>query len=57
LLGENSSLTPHVVSFPSYPGVISSTDDYYVINKKFVVMETTLEILNDQVYGKVLSAD
>ena len=47
MLGENSVLTPHVVSFPSYPGVISSTDDYYVINKKFVVMETTLEILNE----------
>jgi hypothetical protein len=56
-LGENSALPGHTVSFPSYPGVISSTDDYYVINKKLVVMETTLEILNENVYDKILKAD
>jgi len=56
-LGDNPILKRHTISFPSYPGVISSTDDYYIINKKFVVMETTLEILNEQVYNKILDAD
>lgn len=58
LLGPgNVILGPHVLNFPSYPGVISSTDDYYIINQKMVVMETTLEILNEDVYDQVLPAD
>jgi len=32
-LGKNSVMPPHLVSFSSYAGVISSTDDYYLINK------------------------
>jgi len=56
-LGSESVLRPHTLEFPSYPGIISSTDDYYIINTKFVVMETTLEILDERVQSKILTAD
>jgi len=38
------------VMFSSYPGTLTSTDDFYVINQKFVVLETTLEMLNKGIY-------
>jgi hypothetical protein len=45
------------MTFSSYPGCLSSTDDFYLVNKRFTVMETTIDILNDQVYTKVMKAD
>eukprot|EP00742_Colponemidia_sp_Colp-10_P002718 GILJ01002907.1.p1 GENE.GILJ01002907.1~~GILJ01002907.1.p1 ORF type:complete len:590 (-),score=110.81 GILJ01002907.1:216-1985(-) len=39
--------------FSSYPGCISSTDDWYVMSSKIVVLETTLEILDESVYQLV----
>jgi len=53
-MGENSIIPSNQVTYSSYAGVISSTDDYYLVNKKLVVMETTLEILNERLYSKVL---
>ena len=34
------------MAMSSYPGVISSTDDYYVMDSGLVVVDTSLEILN-----------
>ncbi len=34
-----------VVTFSSYPGCISSQDDFYNINSNLLVMETSLEVL------------
>lgn len=42
-------------SFSSYPGFISSTDDFYQMDSGLVVIETTLNILNDQLYTHVSS--
>lgn len=48
----------HQMTFSSYPGCISSTDDWYNNKSKegqLVVTETTLEVLNDQLYNYLIS--
>jgi hypothetical protein len=39
--------------FSSYPGCISSTDDYYVTNNKLMVTETTLDIIDMSLYDSI----
>ena len=45
-----------VVVFSSYPGSLSSVDDFYYLDSKLVVMETTNSNLNDSLYD-LLSPD
>jgi len=42
-----------VIGFSSYPGCISSTDDFYELDSGLVVMDTSLEILNTDMYNRV----
>jgi len=42
--------------FSSYPGCISSADDYYLSNHKLWISETTLQILDRSIYQAALSA-
>jgi len=42
-----------VIGFSSYPGCISSTDDFYTLDSGLVVMDTSLEILNMDLYNRV----
>lgn len=42
-----------VMGFSSYPGCISSTDDFYELDSGLVVMDTSLEILNSDMYNRV----
>jgi hypothetical protein len=44
-------------TFSSYPGCLSSTDDYYITNNKLMVTETTLEIVDINLYNYVKKAD
>lgn len=37
----------------SYPGMISSADDFYVMDSGLVVADTSLQILNPALYDKV----
>jgi hypothetical protein len=48
---EQSELT-----FSSYPGCLSSTDDFFLSNHKLLVMETTLEVIDIKLYKNVKSA-
>merc|ERR1719440_482048 len=41
------------IAFSSYPGLISSTDDYYVMSSGLGVMDTSIEILNPFIWDKV----
>ena len=38
------------IMFSSYPGTLTSTDDFYMLNSKITVLETTLEILDRELY-------
>lgn len=42
-----------VTTFSSYPGCLSSTDDFYITNNKLMVTETTLEVIDINLYESV----
>eukprot|EP00927_Polykrikos_kofoidii_P077421 TRINITY_DN7435_c0_g1_i1.p1 TRINITY_DN7435_c0_g1~~TRINITY_DN7435_c0_g1_i1.p1 ORF type:complete len:789 (+),score=137.76 TRINITY_DN7435_c0_g1_i1:53-2368(+) len=43
----------NVIGFSSYPGCVSSTDDFYMLDSGLVVMDTSIEVLNPRVYDYV----
>lgn len=48
-----SEATANVIGFSSYPGCISSTDDWYQMDNGLVVMDTSLEVIDGAVYDRV----
>ncbi len=38
------------IMLSSYPGTLTSTDDFYLLNNQINVLETTLEILDKDLY-------
>ncbi len=52
--GRTHGLARQEVTFSSYPGCLSSTDDWYIVNGEFVVTETTLEVMQESVYRDIL---
>jgi hypothetical protein len=41
------------IAMSSYPGCVSSTDNFYMINSGLLVMDTSLEILNPRIYDRL----
>jgi len=41
------------MTFSSYPGCLSSTDDFYITNNNIVITETTLEVIDINHYKHV----
>eukprot|EP00927_Polykrikos_kofoidii_P059847 TRINITY_DN5496_c0_g1_i1.p1 TRINITY_DN5496_c0_g1~~TRINITY_DN5496_c0_g1_i1.p1 ORF type:complete len:686 (-),score=96.34 TRINITY_DN5496_c0_g1_i1:49-2106(-) len=41
------------MTFSSYPGVVGSTDDYYIMDSGLVVTETTVSMLSDEYYDRL----
>jgi len=45
-----SGTAARLMGFSSYPGCISSTDNFYLLDTGLVVMDTSLEVLNPNLY-------
>lgn len=46
----------HAVAFSSYPGTLTSVDDFYITDQDLYVTETTNQIYFDQLYEKLTPA-
>lgn len=57
LEGKNKLLSHTEMTFSSYPGCLSSTDDFYLTNHKLLIMETTLEVIDIKLYNSVKSPE
>jgi len=57
LEGPENVLSSTEMTFSSYPGCLSSTDDFYLTNHNLLIMETTLEVIRISLYDAVKPAD
>lgn len=55
--GPKGLLSTSEMTFSSYPGCLSSTDDFYLTNHNLLIMETTLEVININLYDSVKPVD
>ena len=47
---KNKYEKSNTTAFPSYPGLLFSSDDFYLLDSNLVVMETTNSIYNESLY-------
>lgn len=51
---SDSETVAEIISFPSYPGAVSSTDDFYIMSSGLSSMSTALEVINTSALAKML---
>eukprot|EP01029_Cantina_marsupialis_P023820 TRINITY_DN60013_c0_g1_i1.p1 TRINITY_DN60013_c0_g1~~TRINITY_DN60013_c0_g1_i1.p1 ORF type:complete len:1527 (-),score=489.88 TRINITY_DN60013_c0_g1_i1:695-5275(-) len=47
---QHKNVNAHKITFSSYPGVMTSQDDFYLTDTKLMVLETTMNIFNSTLY-------
>ena len=54
--GENQiiGMKPKTINFSSYPGILFSGDDFYLLNSKVGILQTTLSVINKFVYKDLI---
>ena len=52
---RDPATSANAMSFSSYPGVIASLDDYYLMSNGIVLLQTSLQFFNASLYSKVTS--
>uniref|UniRef100_A0A7S0G106 Phospholipase B-like n=1 Tax=Pyrodinium bahamense TaxID=73915 RepID=A0A7S0G106_9DINO len=50
---EKANTVATHIAFSSYPGVVSSTDDFYLTDSGLVMMETSIEVLDPSVWDAI----
>jgi len=48
-----SSTASNMMAFSSYPGCVSSTDNFYMMDSGLVAMDTSLEVMNLNLYNRL----
>jgi hypothetical protein len=52
---QGIGMKPRIVSFSSYPGVLFSGDDFYLLNSKVALLQTTLSTINKFAYKNLIN--
>lgn len=50
---NDPSVSTKLLSFSSYPGVISSLDDFYILDSGLMMIQTTNSVLNYSLYDSI----
>jgi hypothetical protein len=51
---QNIGMKPRKINFSSYPGVLFSGDDFYEMDSKIAVLQTTLSVVNKFIYKNMI---
>ena len=50
---RDASTSSNAMSFSSYPGLLESVDDYYMMNNDIVLIQTTNNVFDASLYSQV----
>jgi len=48
-------MAQRTINFSSYPGVLFSGDDFYLIDNKITILQTTLNVVNKFKYKNIIN--